>query len=60
MGFPGGHLPANAGDTDLTLFLGLEEALGKKRAIHSSVLAWKIPWTQEPGRLQSLGHKDTI
>ena len=32
-------------------FLGREDALEKKMAIHSSILAWKIPWTEEPGRL---------
>ena len=33
--------------------LGQEDALEKEMAIHSSTLAWKIPWTEEPGRLQS-------
>ena len=28
-------------------------------ATHSSTLAWKIPWTEEPGRLQSVGHKES-
>ena len=32
-----------------------EDPLGKAMATHSSTLAWKIPWTEEPGRLQSLG-----
>ena len=35
--------------------LGGEDALEKEMAIHSSVLAWRIPWTKEPGRLQSMG-----
>ena len=35
--------------------LGLEELLEKGMATHSSTLAWKIPWTEEPGRLQSMG-----
>ena len=35
--------------------LGWEETLEKERAVHSSTLAWKIPWTEEPGRLQSMG-----
>ena len=35
--------------------LGREELLEKEMATHSSILAWKIPWTEEPGRLQSLG-----
>ena len=36
-------------------FLGQEDPLEKEMAIHSSILAWEIPWTEEPGRLQSLG-----
>ena len=36
-------------------FLGWEDPLEKKMAIHSSTLAWKIPWTEEPDRLQSTG-----
>ena len=35
--------------------LGREDALEKEMATHSSILAWKIPWTEEPGRLQSMG-----
>ena len=35
--------------------LGWEDPLEKDLAIHSSTLAWKIPWTEEPGRLQSMG-----
>ena len=35
--------------------LGLEDPLEKEMAIHSSTIAWKIPWTEEPGRLQSMG-----
>ena len=57
MGFPGGsavkNLPANAGDTGL--IPGLGRSLEKEMATHSSILAWKIPWTEEPGGLQSLG-----
>jgi len=34
--------------------LGWEDPLEKEMAIHSSILAWEIPWTEEPGRLQSL------
>ena len=37
------------------LFLGLEDALEKGPATHSSILAWRIPQTEEPGRLQSKG-----
>ena len=36
-------------------FLGWEDSLEKEMATHSSTLAWKIPWTEEPGRLQSTG-----
>ena len=35
--------------------LGREDSLEKEMAIHSSTIAWKIPWTGEPGRLQSMG-----
>ena len=35
--------------------LSWEDPLEKEMAIHSSTLAWKIPWTEEPGRLQSMG-----
>ena len=34
--------------------LGWEDSLEKEMTIHSSTLAWKIPWTEEPGRLQSM------
>ena len=36
-------------------FLGQEDPLEKEMAIHSSTLAWKIPWTEEPDRIQSMG-----
>ena len=35
--------------------LGWGDLLEKEMAIHSSILAWKIPWMEEPGRLQSMG-----
>ena len=35
--------------------LGQEDLLEKEMATHSSILAWKIPWMKEPGRLQSMG-----
>ena len=35
--------------------LGQEDLLEKEMATHSSILAWKIPWMEEPGRLQSVG-----
>jgi len=35
--------------------MGQEDPLKKETATHSSILAWRIPWTEEPGRLQSIG-----
>ena len=53
--FPGGsvvkNLPANVENTGS---LGQEDPLGKEMATHSSILAWRIPWTEEPDRLQSM------
>ena len=46
------NLPANAGDMGS---LGWEDPLENEMATHSSILAWKIPRTEEPGRVQSLG-----
>jgi len=37
--------------------LGQEGPLEKEKATHSSILAWRIPWTEEPGGLQSMGSK---
>ena len=37
--------------------LGWEDPLEKGMATHSSILAWRIPWTEEPGRLQSVGRR---
>ena len=39
--------------------LGGEDLLEKAVATHSNILAWKMPWTEEPGRLQSMGSPDT-
>ena len=36
-------------------FLGWEDSLEEEMATHSSILAWRIPWTEELGRLQSMG-----
>ena len=47
------HLPAIR-ETQV-LSLGQEDPLEEEMATHSSTLAWKIPWTEEPGRLQSMG-----
>ena len=48
-------LPTNAGDVGS--IPGLGTSPGELKATHSSILAWKIPWTEEPGRLQSWGHR---
>ena len=39
--------------------LGLEESLEEKMATHSSILAWRIPWTEKPGGLQSTRVKES-
>ena len=39
--------------------LGWEDPLEKGMATHSSILAWRIPWTEELGGLQSMGHKES-
>ena len=56
-GFPGGsdskESACNAGDWVRSL--GWEDLLEKVMATHSSILAWRIPWTEEPGGLQFLG-----
>ena len=39
--------------------LGREDPLEKEMATHSSILAWEIPWTEEPGGLQSMGLQKT-
>ena len=55
-GFPGGSKvkasACNAGDLGLT---GREDPLKKEMATHSSILAWRIPWMEGPGGLQSMG-----
>ena len=40
-------------------FLGWEDPLEKEMATHSSILAWRIPWTEEPGRLPSMGLQES-
>ena len=56
MGFPddsvGKYLPANAGDAGSIPRLGTSP--GEGNAAHLSILAWEIPWTEEPGGLQSM------
>ena len=39
-------------------FLGQEDPLEMETATHSSIIAWEIPWTEEPGRLQSMGSQE--
>ena len=39
--------------------VGQEDPLEKETATHSSILVWSIPWKEEPGGLQSTGHKDS-
>ena len=39
-------------------FLGWEDPLEKEMETHSSILAWRIPWTEEPGRLQPTGSQE--
>ena len=49
------NLPANAGDVgDSGSIPGLGRPLEEGMATHSSILAWRIPWTEEPGGLQSI------
>ena len=50
------NLPANAGDVrDMVESLDWKNTLEEGKAIHSSILAWRIPWIEEPGRLKSIG-----
>ena len=58
-GFPSGTVVKNLlamQETRQTLVvsMGLEDALEEEISTHSSILAWRIPWAEEPGRLQSL------
>ena len=39
--------------------LGWEDPLEEGMTVHSSILAWRVPWTEDPGGLQSLGHKES-
>ena len=65
MCFPGGsvvkNLSANAGDTGDPGLIPLkwEDPLEKEMATHYSILAWEIPWTEEPGGLQSIGSQES-
>ena len=58
--FPGGsevkNLPASSGDTRESVWsLGREDPLEEEMTTHSSIPAWEVPWTGEPGRLQFMG-----
>jgi len=59
--FPGGsavkNLQASAEDTGL--IPSWEDPLEKAMATHSSILAWRIPWTEEPGGCSPAGHKES-
>ena len=39
--------------------LGWEDPLGKGKVTHSSIFAWRIPWTEQPGKLQSMGLQES-
>ena len=57
-GFPAGsgamNLPVSAGDTETQVqSLGWEDPMEKEMATHSSIVAWRIPWVEEPGGLLS-------
>ena len=54
------NLPDNAGDMrDVGLILASEDSLEKEMATHSSILAWKIPWRENPDGLQFIGSQET-
>ena len=54
----GKESPYNVGDTgDAVQSLGQEHPLEEGMATHSSILAWRLPWTEEPGGLQSTGQQ---
>ena len=61
MGFPGGSVSkessCNAGDPGL--IPGWEDPPEKEMTTDSSILAWEIPWTEEPGGLQSMGSQES-
>ena len=62
VGFPGGsdgqESTCNPGDRIQSL--GWGDPLEKGMVTHSSILAWRIPWTQEPGRIQSVGSQRVV
>ena len=62
MGFPGDQTVKNLSTMQDTRIqsLGREDPLHKGLTTHSNILAWKIPWTEEPGRLQSMGSQSLV
>ena len=60
MGLVVKNLPANAGDIrDVSSIPELRRPRGGEMATHSSILAWRIPWTKEPNKVQSKGRKES-
>ena len=59
--FPGGSVAKNLPSKQETGVQSLcwEDPLEKEMATYASILAWEIPWTEEAGRLQSTGHKES-
>ena len=62
-GFPGGSAVKNPramqeSQETRVQSPGQDDPLVQEMATHSSVLAWRIPWTEESGRIQSMGHKE--
>ena len=55
LGFPSGSVVKPAMQEMWVQSLGHEDLLEEEMATHSSIFAWRIPWTEEPGRLQSTG-----
>ena len=53
--FPGGSAVKNLPTAQDSWVQSLGHPLEEEMATHSSILAWEIPWTEEPGRLQSMG-----
>ena len=60
-GLPGGSVVRNMPAMQVTWVQSLswEDGLGKEMATHSSIFAWEIPWSEEPGRLQSTGSQES-
>ena len=58
MGFSGGSMGKESACNADDRVQSLEDPLEKEMETHTSILAWKIPWTEEPGRLQSMGSQE--